>query len=107
MHKSGNQYSKIKQENSLSSNGFPPSCCKHLCSLSLFLFFSTLPEIAEIALHQFGLLTQRKKASGKVILFGERSSDGDSRGAHAPGSRDRQSEEVEREIVGHLVEARG
>lgn len=42
----------------------PASCCEHLHSLSLS--FSTLPEIAEIALHQFGLLTQRKKASGKV-----------------------------------------
>lgn len=57
MHKSGNPYSKIKQEN---SNGFPLFYCEHLLSLS------ALPEIAEIALHQFGFLTQRKKASAKV-----------------------------------------
>lgn len=73
MHKSGNQYSKIKQENSLSSSGFLLLPAASICYLSFSL--SALPEIAEIALHQFGL-EKGGFCQGELIQFGERSSDG-------------------------------
>lgn len=47
-----------QRRKSVSFSTFPPSCCKHLHSLSP-------PCLFELILHQFNSLTQQKKVSAK------------------------------------------